>query len=265
MKPHRHLCYYLFGLIGLLLLPVFSARAMAAPDATQFSVEPATIHMDTFYDGTKLVATGTVPEGSQAVLRFIGNACELHMKRKGKIFGLLWMNRDSLTFNGLPNLCIISSAVNLSELKGQEPGAGGLGGYKLSGLKEGANIEPNDADSAEAFEEFIRLKQNEGLYRETVGNVAYEPGDAGFKKFRAEIPVPSRMSPGQYRVELAAIKDGSIIAKSSQPVTADLVGFPAILAGLAFGRPALYGILASIIAIISGLLIGMVFQSKGAH
>ncbi len=44
------------------------------------------------YDGLNLKVQGTVPAGSDVVLRFTGAADELHLREKGKVFGLLWMN-----------------------------------------------------------------------------------------------------------------------------------------------------------------------------
>jgi hypothetical protein len=77
--------------------------------------------------------------------------------------------------------------------------------------------------------------------------------------------VPSRLSPGSYTVEVFAVKDGVIVAQDAQPLNAKLTGAPAFLADLAFNHAIWYGVLASIIAIVAGLGIGLVFQSKGAH
>ena len=66
-------------------------------------------------------------------------------------------------------------------------------------------------------------------------------------------------------VKLDAVSNGKVIARSEQAVTVKLAGFPALLAGLAFGHSALYGILATIIALVAGLGIGLVFQSRGGH
>ncbi|WP_412973826.1 TIGR02186 family protein [Oceanidesulfovibrio marinus] len=41
------------------------------------------------------------------MLRIVGEDGELHMTRKDKALGLLWMNMDSLTFHGVPVLYIV--------------------------------------------------------------------------------------------------------------------------------------------------------------
>jgi hypothetical protein len=188
------------------------------------------------------------------------------MKERGKVFGIMWMNLDSLVFKGVPNVCIVSSAVafeSLPDRAGRHEST--IETLRLAGIKDAARIESHGTDGSTAFEEFLKLKGNEGLYREVVGNISYGAASDGLKSFRAEIPVPSRLAAGDYTLELAAVSDGKVIARAQQPVTVSLVGFPALLARLAFGHAALYGVLASVIAILAGLAIGIVFQSKGAH
>ena len=43
------------------------------------------------------------------------------------------------------------------------------------------------------------------------------------------------------------------------------IGASDLLLQIAFGHGALYGVLATLIALLAGLAIGLVFQSKGAH
>jgi hypothetical protein len=193
----------------------------------------------------------------------MGTACELHMKVRGKVGGIMWMNLDSITFKGVPSVCLVSSAVDLNRLEAN--GGASIRVLRLSGLKGSVMIEGNGGGHENAFEEFLKLKQKEGLYREMFGNISYGSASEGQKTFRAEVPIPSRLSPGAYMVELDAVRNGEVIARAEQPVTVSLVGFPALLAGLAFGHSALYGILATIIALLAGLGIGLVFQGRGGH
>jgi hypothetical protein len=66
-------------------------------------------------------------------------------------------------------------------------------------------------------------------------------------------------------VEAIAIKDGAVVGRYATTVEAALIGFPKWLSDLAYEKSLLYGILATVIAVFSGLAIGLVFQSKGAH
>jgi len=253
-------------IIGTFIFAAFclsTLSAVAAQDVARIAVEPEAINIGALYDGIALTATGSIPADSEAVVRFVGAACDLHMKEKGKVGGIMWMNLDSITFKGAPSACLVSSAV---DLKGLEADGGvSIKVLRLSGLKRSVEVEANGCGHENAFEEFLKLKQKEGLYREMFGNISYESASEGQKTFRAIVPIPSRLAPGDYAVKLDAVRNGDVIARAEQPVKVNLVGFPALMSGLAFGHSALYGILATIIALIAGLGIGLVFQSRGSH
>ncbi len=237
--------------------------AVFAADTPGLSVSPTAIEMGAFYDGTTLTATGRIPQDSDVVLSFVGQECDVPIKQKGKVFGLMWMNLDSLVIRKVPGVCLVSSCSGLGEQDGNSKQDVGMLG--LSGIRKDAEIECNGSNRDTVFDEFLKLKKSEGLYRELVGNVSYKPAADGFKSFTARIPIPAKLSPGQYRLEMAVLKDGKITERTGANIDARMVGLPAILWNLAFKRSALYGILSTLIALVAGLAVGLVFQSKGAH
>lgn len=224
-----------------------------------FDVAPSAIDIGATYNGASLQVDGQVPEGSQVVVRVSGASGNVALKQKGKVFGLLWMNMNTLHLSNVPAVCLIDSSAPLAEL-----GAAGaeLG---LKGLTGKIAIDPPSADRALLLPEFLLLKSQEGLYQENAGGVKLGQAKDGRQPFTASVKIPSRLSPGSYAVEAFAVKDGVVAAQASQVVAAKLTGAPAFLADLAFNHAAWYGVLASIIAILGGLGIGLVFQSKGAH
>jgi hypothetical protein len=57
-----------------------------------------------------------------------------------------------------------------------------------------------------------------------------------------------------------------VAARTTTELQVKQVGLPAFISKLAFERGALYGLLATIIAIAAGLLMGVIFKGeKGAH
>ena len=251
-------------LILAALLCLIASAPAGAEDALRFTAQPETIQVGTLYDGTSLSVTGTIPADGNVVLRFLGATCKhLQMKEKGKVFGLMWMNLDSLVFNGVPSVCI----VNAAEISGTDGGENAKApeSMRLGALEKDAVIEGEGSKHAGAFDEFVKLKKEEGLYREVAGNIHYDAPSNGLKAFRAEIPVPSRLTPGDYVLEAVTFRNGTVIARGERPIEVKLVGAPALLANLAFQHAALYGALATLIALLGGLAIGVMFQSKGAH
>ena len=117
-------------------------------------------------------------------------------------------------------------------------------------------------DSLDVPAELIKLKQQDGLYRESTGGITV--ADNG--SFAVNLPIPSRLSPGAYTVEIFALRNGSVSGSVAAPVNVRLVGMPAWIDDMARNSSLLYGILSTLVAILGGLAIGMVFQGKGgAH
>ena len=245
-------------LLALLLLVALPAVA-GADGVADFTVTPGDIPISTFYNGTSLHLAGTVPDGCQVVARFTGAPENVAMKQKGKALGLLWMNMNTLHFEGVPKVFLEATSAPLEELG---PAGSQLG---LDGLAESIGIEPATADRAMLLPELIKLKQHEKLYRVEPGAIRLGAAEGGVRRFEADLAIPSRLSPGSYAVEVYAVQGGAVAAQAQQPVDARLTGMPAFMADLAFNHSVWYGVLASLIAIFAGLGIGLVFQSKGAH
>lgn len=240
----------------LLLMP---SLAQAEGPMT-LSTSPDIISMGARYDGIALKVEGIAPAGSDIVLRFTGAPEDLHLRQKGKVFGLLWMNIGKVSLKNVPKVCLIDSSRSFAELG---PVAAP---FRLESLGAGIETEKDSAaGEINVIHELLLLKKNEHLYHESTGGVILGSNDGVTRPFSTNIDVPSALAPGHYSVEAVAVRDGAIVGKASTAVEATLVGFPDWLSKMAFNRGLLYGVLATVIAIFSGLAIGLVFQSKGAH
>ena len=74
------------------------------------------------------------------------------------------------------------------------------------------------------------------------------------------------MPQGVFKIEVFAIRDDAILATGTQEMKVAEVGLPAMMSSMAFNHGTLYGIVAVMVAILAGLLTGVVFKGgKGAH
>ena len=270
------------ALIPLLALVALAGRPAQATSAATLTATPSAIRIGAQYDGIAMHVAGTVPAGSEVILRFTGAPSELHLREKGKIFGLLWMNVGKVSLDNVPAVCLVDSSLDLDNL-------GSVAApFRLEGLRDSvvvnetaiekvdgggnaraAAIDGDDDEAAgkiDVMHELLLLKKHEKLYAEAAGGVRLGADSGGSRSFSATMAIPSALPPGQYRVEAIAVKDGAVVDRQTTTVEAELTGFPKWLSQLALNRSLLYGVLASLIAICSGLIIGLVFQSKGgAH
>jgi uncharacterized protein (TIGR02186 family) len=243
------------------------AVSTQAHAALQVKVAPAAISIDTFYNGGQLLVSGQLPEDCEAVVRVVGERSDLQLKKKGKVGGILWMNMDTVTFNDLPNVLIIQTAKDFRALLGAHPENTAGWRLGLEALEETTSIVPQPTDKITLFKELRKLKEEQGLYAVSSKNLHYQESSGGQKSFEVGIPIAPRFPPGNYTVEVYALREGEVVEQDRQPLEVKLVSFPGMLAALAFQHSALYGLCAVVIAIVAGLLTGILFSGGkgGSH
>ena len=237
-----------------LVVSLGCARLAQADDAIELTIKPANIDISASYRGTVLHVEGLAPKGSEIVARFTGAPADLALRQKGKVFNLLWMNLGTVHLQHVPSVFLVTSSHSLASIHGNELG--------LAAVHNGIKVQEHKADNLDLAAELIKLKQQDGLYREATGGITMSENGS----FSADLRIPSRLSPGAYAVEIFALHEGSIVGSVSTPVSVKLVGMPAWIDDMARNSSLLYGILSTLVAIFGGLAIGLICQSKGgAH
>ena len=254
---NRNLKIFILILLGTIWFQFGNASAASF----HLQLTPANVDIGTFYNGTTVNVSGEVPVASDVVIRLSGEGEELHLKRKGKIGGLLWMNTGDLTFHNAPKVYKLLTGSGLKDLKNSA-----AQDFSFMALKNRIEIFPEGSDNDFLLKEFVRLKTKDNLYSITPDGVTYSHEEGDIKSFQATISIPPSMKQGEYSVEVVAVQDGNIIGTSSKPLVLKQVSFPLTLSTMAFGHPLLYGIMSVGIAIMAGLCMGMLFKGKsGAH
>jgi hypothetical protein len=122
-----------------------------------------------------------------------------------------------------------------------------------------------DKETDKFLEQFLELKQSEELYAALPGGLKLTPAADGRLEVRGKFWLPANVKPEEYKVCLTAIRDGQAVGQQCAPLAVQMIGFPALLMSLAFEHGLLYGILAVVIAIFTGFLMGYLFKGGGGH
>lgn len=231
-----------------------------AADVT-VKMTPQPVSISTFYNGTTVMVRGTIPASAEAVIRLSGEGEDLHLKKKGKVAGLLWMNTGDLTFHNAPRVYKLYTASALNDI-GSSPAAD----FSFTALTDRIEISPAGEDKVFLISEFVRLKEEDGLYSQEGDTISYGAAQDGMKTYQTAMAIPPAMKQGNYTVELAVVGADGQVATFARPLELRQVGFPAQLTSMAFGHATWYGVMAVIIALVAGLFMGIVFKGKGgAH
>ena len=239
----------------------FTSSAAAVEEGALLKLAASKVEITTFYNGTTLTATGTIPADEDVVLEVSGPKKDVHLKEKGKVAGFLWMNKNDVSLENTPAVYMVYTPTGpVDKYVNQQLGIG------YAALVDNIAIEPEEADKAFIFGEYVKLMEKAGVYAINQGTISYGAPANGMKTFTVTLTIPSLMAAGDYTVHALTIKDGAVTNQASEKLTLILTGFPKTIADLAYGKPLLFGIMAVVIAVATGLFIGAIFKGGGgAH
>ncbi len=236
------------------------ARVCLSADI-DMTITPATVEISAFYNGTSAIIKGRIPANAEAVVRVSGTGEELHLMKKGKVGGFLWMNTGDVTLENAPNVYMVYTPKEITDLDNSPARR-----LSIPALKDRITVSPASEDKDFIVGEFIKLKEKYALYTVNDETVKYGAVSNGTKTFRVKVTIPPRMKQGIYKIDLGIVQDGKLTGIISKELKVKLIGFPAQLSKLAFGKPLTHGIMAVLVAIAAGLLMGVIFRGKGgAH
>lgn len=242
-----------------------AACCLAVQAGVSAAIEPCDVHLapnlvsiGATYNGGKVMVAGTVPSDAQVIIEVEGKKGETTLLKKEHVLGVVWMNSGSITLSGLPGAYMLYLP---SKTAGDTLDTLNIG---FNELKQQAAVIPEDGRRSEELEEYFKLKKKEGLYAVHENAVHYQVKN-GVKKFSCELLIPAAMHRGTYNVKTSVIKDGTAYTVSNE-LKLEEAGLPAFIRSMAYNHAVIYGIMATLVAIFAGLLMGFIFQGeKGAH
>ncbi|MGD0267070.1 MAG: TIGR02186 family protein [Candidatus Methylomirabilota bacterium] len=236
----------------------FGARA-----GTFSTVEPARISAGTFYNGATLHVRGSIGEDSQVVIRVMGPSAAETFNRRDKIGGIIWGGIEHVTFRHAPSLYGVYSSAAMAVVADPTVRAQLQLGYET--FEAHMEVEGTQVDKRLMIEHFVRLKEGEGLYRVAPGAVHIEDAQHGRRNFSVAVSLAVQTPPGDLEVAVFELARGAVIREDKAQVRLRRIGLPAYLYRLAHEHGVLFGFLAVLVSLATGLGIGFVGSQKAAR
>ncbi|MBW2120093.1 MAG: TIGR02186 family protein, partial [Deltaproteobacteria bacterium] len=221
--------------------------------------EPNLITIGALFNGTQLTVSGKVAAENEVVVIVSGKQEELTLKKKGKALGLLWMNLGDVHFKKVPNLYLLYCSKGMMELAASEPKTWEQLGIGFESLKKEMEIEVPQAERDDLAQEFLKLKQNQGLYASRPGEISFGQKSGTEKSFKTAVWIPPRILPGEYQVQVMEIHNGIIEGSSVDRLKVKEQGIPSMISSMAFNHSLFYGFFAVLIAVSAGLVMDFFF------
>jgi uncharacterized protein (TIGR02186 family) len=241
-----------------LAIPALAERLVASLSRHQVLITSS-------FTGTEIVLFGTVERdaltvtrrtGYDIVVTVFGPRQALVTRRKGRILGV-WANVDSREFVDPPSYLAVLATKRLDAIASPDMlrrQQAGLDYVSLPQRMGTTNIELAPDDPFRVA--FIRLKKEQGLYREEPTGVTFLTPTL----FRAGIPLPATAPIGSYEVDVKLFADGAVIARTNSAFEIIKVGFEQFVAEAARDYGFFYGLATAMMALLTGWLASVVFR-----
>ena len=242
-------------LAGLILLT--RETSLAGEVQGSLTVEPDHVQIGAFYDGCEVHVSAAVAPCDGAVIVLEGKDEEVTLNRKGRV-AVIWMNVARITISGLPQAYILASSDKLDNICSQVVQENlGLG---LESLRPRMRAKSDQPLTGKEFDQFLRLKEHNGAYVTDI-RIDSKAVSPERQELSALLPIPSGMPPGSYDINLYCFREGSLMGKQVARLEIERIGLPCLLMNLADKHAAMYGLLAIIVAMAAGLIIGIIFSA----
>jgi uncharacterized protein (TIGR02186 family) len=248
--------------LTLALAVLFASLPARATELTS-GLSTDLIQITSSFTGTDFVIFGAIdPPRTPAmaaledlVVVIRGPALDMTVRRKQRILGV-WVNTEQVAFSGLPGYYFLASTRPLDEIASPQTlqlfrlGAGNLGAT--------AKTPVSATESTELRAAIVRDRTRENLYHEAPAGIEFlSPA-----LFRARVPVPASVPPGEYRAEVYLFQGGTAVGAQSSPLSIDKSGFERTVYNLAYQNSLLYGSGAVLMAFAMGWLGYLLFRQR---
>jgi Putative transmembrane protein (Alph_Pro_TM) len=256
---HVGLAAIALAIFSVLPRPAASQTAGVTGDLMVISER---VEIDLSYNGANIEVGAEVPAGYEAAVRLMSRPERLELKRLGKKAGLLWMGAGTVTFENIPVVYQVLSTAPLADLGPPAMRAQWMLGYE--------SLIPDHAPGADLRGDLVGLKEHGGLFvlregalmRRGKSASLVAPGADAPQRLRGTFRLPASAPAGDYSVDLIGFKDQRAVHLASATLHIEHAGAVKIMRHLALDHGLTYGAAASLIAIVVGLLTGVLFRSK---
>lgn len=247
--------------LSLLSALPLMAVALGGANAPQLVPDVSQREVDIQYSfkGAELLLFGAIiyPGGrppdkkTDIVVVLKGPEQQIRMREKQKIAGI-WVNADSLQFQSAPSFYAIASSRPIKTLTDERTAAI----YEL-GI-DNIQLSPTaftDTGEISRFENgLVDLQKRKGLFVQAPGTVEITDGVL----YRAHLPLSARAVVGDYTAETFLIQDGRVVAAAVRDIEVRKSGLERFVANAAEDWSLLYGLAATTVAVLMGILAGWI-------
>ncbi|HTO33253.1 MAG TPA: TIGR02186 family protein [Pararhizobium sp.] len=176
------------------------------------------------------------------------------VRKKERVFGI-WINTNSMTFELVPESYSLSSTRDIEtiappgDMTNMGIGVAHMPLIPLGYIGDGSNL-------TEFRDAFRRLRETNGVYQRDPGGVQFISSSL----FKASVRLPADVPNGVHTVRAYLFRDGVFVAAKALPLRVVKTGLEQAITRAAHESPFLYGIIAVLLAVVTGWIASIVFR-----
>ncbi len=266
MRPYpAPVLFALIFLMAMAFAPAGFAQNPRGAEQLQTDLSSHEIFIETNFNGVRVIIFGAVDNSRQptadsgfydVVVGLRGPDESVVARQKQRVAGL-WINNLAITFRDAPSYYAVLSTKALTDIASNAIlRKYRLGFDSLTLTPENEPAGTTDVERAAFRKAVIDLKQQQRLYMVAPGAVTF----VGRSLFRGAFDLPSNVPVGDYTAHIFLFSNGRLLSTDQTKISIGKAGVGQVVYATAMHRPLLYGGLAVLIAVISGLAGSAIFR-----
>ena len=246
----------IFTKFSIALIMLFLLAPHAYGTALIIDSSTSEVKVSSSFIGTDVMVFGTANDKDDIIVVITGPTETAIVRKKGRVSGI-WINKEKLEFREIPGFYAIASTRPLSEitetdeLKKQKIG--------IHNVITTASLNSKD-ENIKTFKSFkdalVRGQKTKGLYLDMPLTI-----DVVSKRlFKTTFHFPNNMTTGIYTVKVFSFQKKRLVSMVSKTISVEKIGIGADVFKFAKEQSALYGLLAILIAVLSGWIASVIFR-----
>ena len=246
----------IFTKFSIALIMLFLLATHAYGNALIIDSSTSEVKVSSSFIGTDVMVFGTANDKDDIIVVITGPTETAIVRKKSRVSGI-WINKEKLEFREIPGFYAIASTRPLSkitetdELKKQKIG--------IHNVITTASLSSKD-ENIKTFKSFkdalVRGQKTKGLYLDMPLTI-----DVVSKRlFKTTFHFPNNMTTGIYTVKVFAFQKKRLVSMVSKTISVEKIGIGADVFKFAKEQSALYGLLAILIAVVSGWIASVIFR-----
>ena len=221
-----------------------------------FDLSDNEIQIQTDFNGKEVIIFGLTDPELDTILTIKGPNKDTKVSKKERLFGF-WFNTKKIIYRDLPSIFFIASSSPIKKILNDDTIIKKSLYFEkmFVNLLAQRNFNFTDQNTFEIWNEnMIKIKKELNLYKE------YKLKIIDDKLFQTRVFFPTNTVPGFYDVNIYQIKNKIIISEKNKKIIVKKAGIGNKIFQFAHNKPATYGILCIVFAVLAGLMGATIFR-----